>query len=128
MLQRLSFVYRESGRSSPGAIDDQELLFHEQAVGDDCLCATRPEEFGDRYQKMEEECQQILHGSAAWGMLRSGARLSESSFLGENCEFAIDSLRARVASWSVHSGLHWDAEEISAVTGYLDRRFYQLVP
>ena len=37
-------------------------------------------------------------------------------------------LRARVASWSVHSGLHWGTEEISAVTGYLNRRFYQLVP
>ena len=40
----------------------------------------------------------------------------------------IDGLRARVASWSVHSGLNWRTEEISAVAGYLNRRFYQLVP
>ena len=40
----------------------------------------------------------------------------------------LDGLRARVASWSVHSGLNWGTEEISAVTGYLNRRFYQLVP
>ena len=40
----------------------------------------------------------------------------------------LDGLRARVASWSVHSGLNWGAEEISAVTRYLNRRFYQLAP
>lgn len=40
----------------------------------------------------------------------------------------LDGLRARVASWSVHSGLNWGSEEISAVTAYLNRRFYQLVP
>ena len=40
----------------------------------------------------------------------------------------LDGLRARVASWSVHSGLNWSTEEISAVTRYLNRRFYQLVP
>jgi mono/diheme cytochrome c family protein len=40
----------------------------------------------------------------------------------------IQGLRARVASWSVHSGLNWGTEEISAVTRYLNRRFYQLVP
>jgi len=40
----------------------------------------------------------------------------------------LDGLRARVASWSVHSGLNWGTEEISAVTRYLNRRFYQLVP
>jgi mono/diheme cytochrome c family protein len=40
----------------------------------------------------------------------------------------LDGLRARVASWSVHSGLNWGAEEISAVSDYLNRRFYQLAP
>ena len=40
----------------------------------------------------------------------------------------LDGLRTRVTSWSVHSGLNWGTEEISAVTGYLNRRFYQLVP
>ena len=40
----------------------------------------------------------------------------------------LDGLRARVASWSVHSGLNWGTEEINAVTRYLNRRFYQLVP
>ena len=40
----------------------------------------------------------------------------------------LDDLRGRVASWSVHSGLDWRTEEISAVTGYLNRRFYQLLP
>ena len=28
----------------------------------------------------------------------------------------LDGLRTRVASWSVHSGLHWRTEEINAVT------------
>ena len=40
----------------------------------------------------------------------------------------LDGLRARVASWSVHSGLHWGTEEINAVTRFLNRRFYQLAP
>ena len=43
-----SIEYRENGRSSPGAIDDQELLFHEQAVSDDGIRTTGPREFGDR--------------------------------------------------------------------------------
>lgn len=40
----------------------------------------------------------------------------------------LDGLRTRVASWSAHSGLNWGTEEINAVTRYLNRRFYQLVP
>lgn len=40
----------------------------------------------------------------------------------------LDGLRARVTSWSIHSGLDWGTEEISAVTGYLNRRFYRLAP
>jgi mono/diheme cytochrome c family protein len=40
---------------------------------------------------------------------------------------SLDGLRARVAAWSVHSGLDWSAEEIDDVTDYLNRRFYQLV-
>jgi mono/diheme cytochrome c family protein len=39
---------------------------------------------------------------------------------------SLDGLRARVAAWSVHSGLDWSAEEIDDVTDYLNRRFYQL--
>ena len=35
-------------------------------------------------------------------------------------------LRERVASWSLHSGLGWTADEIGDVTEYLNRRFYQL--
>ena len=34
-------------------------------------------------------------------------------------------LRARVAAWSVHSGLNWSAEDVNDVTDYLNRRFYQ---
>jgi mono/diheme cytochrome c family protein len=34
-------------------------------------------------------------------------------------------LQARVAAWSVHSGLNWSAEEVNDVTDYLNRRFYQ---
>jgi hypothetical protein len=38
---------REIRHTSPGTVDDQELLFDEQAIGDDCLRATRSEELGD---------------------------------------------------------------------------------
>ena len=41
---------------------------------------------------------------------------------------SLEALRARVASWSVHSGLQWGAEDIAEVTRYLNRRFYQLTP
>ncbi|MGB5202404.1 MAG: cytochrome c [Sedimenticolaceae bacterium] len=41
---------------------------------------------------------------------------------------SLDELRMRVASWSLHTGLDWTAEEIDAVTRYLDRRFYGLKP
>jgi len=41
---------------------------------------------------------------------------------------SLEGLRARVSSWSVHSGLQWDTEEIEDVTRYLNRRFYQLTP
>jgi mono/diheme cytochrome c family protein len=34
-------------------------------------------------------------------------------------------LRARVAAWSVHSGLGWSDEEVNDVTDYLNRRFYR---
>jgi mono/diheme cytochrome c family protein len=34
-------------------------------------------------------------------------------------------LRARVAAWSVHSGLNWSAEDIDDVTDYLNRHFYR---
>lgn len=34
-------------------------------------------------------------------------------------------LHARVAAWSIHSGLSWSEEDVNDVTTYLDRRFYQ---
>jgi mono/diheme cytochrome c family protein len=34
-------------------------------------------------------------------------------------------LRARVAAWSIHSGLNWSAEDVDDVTDYLNRRFYR---
>ena len=43
------------GRASPGAIDDQELLLHEQAVSDNGPRTARSQEFGDGSQKMGEE-------------------------------------------------------------------------
>jgi len=42
--QQKSIQCREIGCAYPGAIDNQELLFHEQAVGDDGLSPTRPQE------------------------------------------------------------------------------------
>lgn len=38
----------------------------------------------------------------------------------------LDELRARVATWSVHTGLQWTTEEVDEVTRYVNRRFYQL--
>ena len=41
---------REIGRTSPGTIDNEELLLHQQAVGDDGPGTTGPQKFGDRGQ------------------------------------------------------------------------------
>jgi mono/diheme cytochrome c family protein len=41
---------------------------------------------------------------------------------------SIAGLRARVSSWSVHSGLNWTDDEIDDVARYLNRRFYQITP
>jgi mono/diheme cytochrome c family protein len=38
----------------------------------------------------------------------------------------LQDLRARVAAWSVHSGLNWSEEDINDVTDFLNRRFYRL--
>jgi len=45
--QQKSIQCREIGCALPGAIDDQELLFHEEAVSDDGSRAARTQEFGD---------------------------------------------------------------------------------
>lgn len=34
-------------------------------------------------------------------------------------------LRARVAAWSIHSGLNWSEEDVNDVTDFLNRRFYR---
>jgi len=34
----------------PGAIYDEELLPHQQTVGNNCFCATKPHELGDSDQ------------------------------------------------------------------------------
>ena len=46
--------------------------------------------------------------------------------LGETRHVAtLADLRARVAAWSVHSGLAWSEEDVNDVTAYLNRRFYR---
>ena len=51
------------GHLFPRAIDEQELLLHEQAVSDNGSGTDKSRKFGDRTQKMYEEHQQIFHGS-----------------------------------------------------------------
>jgi mono/diheme cytochrome c family protein len=36
-------------------------------------------------------------------------------------------LRARVAAWSIHSGLNWSEEDVNDVTAFLNRRYYRFV-
>ena len=43
-----SIKCRKIGSASPGAIDDQELLLHEEAVSDDGPRTAGSQEFGDR--------------------------------------------------------------------------------
>jgi len=56
---------REIGCASSRLVDDQELLPHEEAVGDDRSCATGSQELGERREQMCEEDEQVLHGEIA---------------------------------------------------------------
>jgi len=67
----------------------------------------------DRGRALYENHCQLCHKD--WAHTREG-RVVDS----------IEGLRARVVSWSLHSGLEWRAEEVDEVTEYLNRRFYQL--
>ncbi len=46
---------REIGCASSRPVDDQELLLHEEAVGDNSPRAPRPQKSGDRPQEVCEE-------------------------------------------------------------------------
>ncbi|MCP4282970.1 MAG: hypothetical protein GY792_00740 [Gammaproteobacteria bacterium] len=48
----LSVGHSEIGCTSTRPIDNQKLLLHEKAVGDNSLCATRPQESGNSGQQM----------------------------------------------------------------------------
>jgi mono/diheme cytochrome c family protein len=75
--------------------------------------AATAEEFDQGKTLYEEHCQ---HCHEDWEHGRE-----ESAGVG-----SLDALRGRVAAWSMHSGLGWSAEEVDAVTAYLNRRFYHL--
>jgi len=53
---------REIGCAPPGPIDDQQLLLHEEAVGDNRSRSTGTQERGDRGQQMYQEDEQVPHG------------------------------------------------------------------
>ena len=46
---------RQFWRTAPGAIDDQKLLFRQQAIGNNGSCAARSQKFGGRGQQMRKE-------------------------------------------------------------------------
>jgi hypothetical protein len=52
---------REIGRATPRPVDDQELLLHEEAVGDNGSCTTGSQELGDSPQQMGDEDEQVSH-------------------------------------------------------------------
>lgn len=67
----------------------------------------------DRGRALYENHCQFCHED--WAHTREGRKVT-----------TLVDLRARVAAWSVHSGLHWTDEEIDDVTRYLNARFYQI--
>jgi mono/diheme cytochrome c family protein len=67
----------------------------------------------DRGQALYENHCKECHES--WAHTRDGRHVS-----------SLDALRARVAAWSVHSGLGWSGEDVDDVTAYLNRQFYRL--
>ena len=67
----------------------------------------------DRGRALYENHCQSCHED--WAHTRKGRKVT-----------TLQNLRSRVASWSVHAGLHWGEEEIEDVTRFLNERFYQL--
>ena len=64
-LSRDPFVAEDKidcGCASPRPVDDQELLPHEEAVGDDRWCATGYHELGEGAQQMCWEDEQVFRG------------------------------------------------------------------
>jgi len=55
------------GCDSPRPVDDQELLLHEEIVGDIHSCATGSRGLGVRGQKTCQEDEQALHGEIESG-------------------------------------------------------------
>jgi hypothetical protein len=56
---------REIGCAAPRPVDDQELLLHEEAVGNHRSCATGSQELGDIGEQMYQEDEKVLHGELA---------------------------------------------------------------
>ena len=67
----------------------------------------------DRGQALYENHCRSCHES--WAHQREGSHIT-----------SLQSLRQRVAAWSIHSGLGWGDDEIGDVTDYLNRQFYRL--
>ena len=67
----------------------------------------------DRGQALYENHCKFCHDS--WVHTRTGRKVT-----------SIPDLQQRVKSWSIHSGLDWNKEDIDDVAGYLNREFYQL--
>ena len=63
VIQPFALMFRDilEFLKKAGAIDDQKLLFRQQAIGNNSSCAARSKKFGDRGQQMCNEYQQILH-------------------------------------------------------------------
>jgi len=67
----------------------------------------------DRGQALYENHCRLCHES--WAHQREGSHIT-----------TLQSLRERVAAWSIHSGLGWGDDEVDDVTDYLNRNFYRL--
>ena len=75
------------------------------------LSAALAEEFDRGEALYENHCRSCHEG---WVHSREGRKVKSP-----------EELRARVASWSIHAGLGWGAEEIDDVTRYLNVHFYR---
>ncbi len=54
----------ETGRAPPRPIEHQELLLHQEALGDNGPRAARPQKSSDCPQEVSEEYQDVLHDGA----------------------------------------------------------------
>jgi hypothetical protein len=99
------------GRSLPGAIHDQELVFQEKRLRDQGTDATRSEQPGQRSDQVDNKNGQIAHRRivAGWEILRNHGRNNNSPGTRFFLIYATKLLLIKTGLFRDKNSLHLDA-------------------